>query len=342
MPFLQGDLYVNQPLTRSAVSGMQKAENFVAPTAFPRLIVDKPSGIYHKWNLADLNRNEMQARAENAPARVANFGKSDATYSVPTESLAYDLNDTARKAASAALDPSKVIPRVLLYKALIRLEHMLATKCFVSTGWYRTVTGNASDSVTEGTTSTRKRWTDTSSNPIAQILQEKEYQSKLTGFEPDGLIFGRKAWTAFRTHPTVLATLSGTVGGIRSAPATLVEVAAILELKYVRVSSAIYNQNGAGLTASNARIVPEESALLYYRGADGDDPGEWNDDMPVGATSQVWQDGAGNREGLRIRTFRDEKAGAGGSDHSEIDTFRDYGVVTPEMGTLFEDMTDGI
>ena len=78
---------------------------------------------------------------------------------------------------------------------------------------------------------------------------------------------------------------------------------------------------------------------LYYRGAQGYDPGEWTDAMPVAATCQVWADGAGNREGLRIRRFRDEKAGPGGSDHSEIDTFRTCGVVTSQMGTLFEDMT---
>lgn len=338
MPFLPGNLYVDVPLSRAAVAGMQKADSFVAMMAFPRLIVDKPSGIYHKWLLADLNRNEMTARADNAPARVATFGKEDATYSVPTESLAYDLNDTTRAAASSALNPAVVIPQLLGYKALIRLEAQVAA-LFSSAVWYRTVTGGASDSVTEGPTSTRKRFSDTSTDPIAAFLQEIEFQSKLSGFEPDALMFGRKAWTSFRTNPYVLASLSGTGGVIRNRPATLEEVAALLGLRWVGVSKAIYNSAGQGLAASNARIVPEDSALLYYRGAQGDDPGEWTDAMPTAATCQVWADGAGNREGVRIRRFRDEKAGAGGSDHSEIDTFRTCSVVTSLMGTLFEDMT---
>ena len=42
MPFLPGNLYVDQPLSRAAVAGMQKADSFVAMMAFPRLIVDKP------------------------------------------------------------------------------------------------------------------------------------------------------------------------------------------------------------------------------------------------------------------------------------------------------------
>jgi len=339
MPFLPGNLYVDQPLTRAAVAGMQKAENFIAPFIAPRLIVDKPSGLYHKWLLADLNRSEMVARADNAPARVATFGKEDATYSVPTESLAYDLNDTVRAAASAALDPAVVIPQLLVYKALIRLEAMVASTMFASGSWYRTVTGAASDSVTEGTTSTRKRFSDTTGDPIPALLQEIEYQSKLTGFEPDALAFGRKAWTSFRTNPYVLASLSGTGGIIRNRPATTEEVAALLDLKWVGVSKAVYNSAGQNLAASNARIVPEDSALLFYRGAQGNDPGIWTDSMPVAATCQVWAAGAGNNEGVRIRRFRDEKAGAGGSDHSEIDTFRTYGIVTSQMGTLFEDMT---
>jgi hypothetical protein len=339
MPHLPGDLYTDAPLTRAAVAGFQKAENFIAPFMVPRLIVDKPTGIYYKWLLADINRSEMQRRGDLSPAAVASFAKEDATYRVPTESLAYELNDTARKAAASALDPSKVIPKMLGYKALLRLEKMLADKLFLAANWYRVVTGAGSDSVTEGTTSTRKRFSDTSTDPIKAVLQEIEFQSKLTGFEPGAFAFGRKAWTSFRTNPYVLATLTGTTGIVRTAPATTEEVARLLDLKWVGVSKAIYNTAGQGLAASNARIVPEDSALLFYRGASGSDPGTWNDDMPVAATCQVWAEGAGNNEGLRIRRFRVETAGAGGSDHSEIDTFRDYGVVTPEMGTLFEDMT---
>lgn len=339
MPFVPSNLYYDQPLTRAAVAGMQKATNFVGMSAFPRLMVDKPSGIYHKWTLADLNRNEMTVRAPYAPAQVATFGKSDATYSVPTESLAYDLNDTDRAAASAALDPSRVIPRALGYKALLRLESMVAA-LFSSASWYRTVTGGASDSVTEGTASTRKRFSDATNDPIVAFLQEIEYQGKLTGHEPDAVLFGRKAWTSFRTNPYVLASLTGTGGVIRNRPAMPEEVASLLDLNFVGVSKAIHNTAKQGLAATNARIIPEDSVLLYYRGGNaGADPGEWNDDMPTAAACPIWADGAaGNREGVRIRRFRDEKAGAGGSDHSEIDTFRTVAVVTPEMGTLFEDM----
>lgn len=342
MPFLPGDLYTNAPLTRSAVAGWQKATSFVAPFAFPRLIVDAPSGIYYKLLLADLNRQEMAARGPTSPAQVAGYAKEDATFKVPTESLAYELNDTTRKASAISLDPSKTIPKLLVYKALMRSEAMVGA-LMSSSLWYRTVTGDAANGISEGTTSTRKRFTDTTHDPIAAFVQEIEFQSKLSGFEPNALIFGRKAWTGFRTNPYVLASLIGTTGIVRTKPASKQEVADLLGLAYVGVSAAIYNSAAQGLTGVNARIVPEDSALLYYRGeSTGDDPGIWNDEMPVAAASQVWSEGAGNDEGLRIRQFRVETAGPGGSDHSEIDTFRTWGVITSVMGTLFEDCTTGI
>lgn len=339
-PSLRGDLYTDIPMTRAAVAGLQRPGNFVAPFAFPRMKVEKPSGIYYKWLLADLNRSEMVKRGDYSPAPVAGFGKTTATFAVPTESLAYDLNDVARIASDQAIDPSQMIPALLAYKALLRMEAMVGA--LVDTGnWYRAVTCTTNtDSVTEGATSTRTQWSNTSSNPIKQIVEECEFSGKLTGFEHNALLFGRKAWTSFRTHPTVLATLTGSVGSIRRAPATLEEVRTILDLQWVGVSKAISNTANQGATASYSRLVPEDNALLYYRGeAQGDDPGQWTDNMPIAGAWQVWEAGAGNPQGISIRTFRKEDAGPKGSDHSEIDTFRTASVITSEMGTLFIDVT---
>lgn len=336
---LPGDLYTDAVLTRGAISNFQKSTRFVAARAFARMIVDKPSGLYDKIRTGDLNRDEMAARATNGTAARAEINYDQSTYKVPTESLAYSLNDTARKAASAQRDPSKSIPKILALKALIRLERMLAAKIMISGSWYRTITGGASDSVSAGASSTRKRFSDSSTDLVKAILDEASFMSDVAGEDPDAMLFSRDAWISFRTNDSVVAALN--VAGVpvsRNRPATEQEVASLLELKWVGVSKATYNTSPEGVAASNAKIVPAGTALLYYRGADGDDPGVWTDDMPVAAACQVWADGAGNQEGLRIRRFRDEKAGAGGSDHSEIDTFRDYGVVTPEMGTFFTGM----
>lgn len=338
---LPGDLYTDAVLTRAAVANFQKDARFVAAKAFPRMVVDKPSGLYDKVKTADLNRDEMEKRGPNSTAAVSKVGYEQATYSVPIESIAYELNDTARKAANVSRDPSKIIPRILALKASIRLERMLAQKfmTLATSPWYRTVTGGASDSVSAGASSTRKYFNSTSTDLVKAVLDEASEMSDNCGQDPDAMLFSRDAWIAFRTNDSVLAAL--TVAGVpvsRNRPATTQEVASLLELSYVGVSKATYNTALANLNESNAKIVPAGTALLYVRGADGDDPGEWTDEMPVAGACQVWADGAGNREGLRVRRFRNEMAGSGGSDRSEMDTFRDYGVVNAKMGTFFTGM----
>lgn len=338
---LSGDLYTDAVLTRAAVANFQKDMRFVAAKAFPRMIVDKPTGLYDKVKTADLNRDEMEARGPNAVASVAKIDYEQATYAVPTESIAFEINDTTRKAANVSRDPARVIPRVLALKGLIRLERMVANKfmTLASNPWYRTITGGASDSVTTGTSSTRKYFNSASTDLVKAILEEATEISDQCGQDPDAMLFSRDAWIAFRTNDSVLAAL--TVAGVpvsRNRPATTQEVASLLELSWVGVSKATYNSAQKGLAESNARIVPPGTALLYVRGSDADDPGEWVDEMPVAGACQVWADGAGNREGLRIRRFRNEMAGSGGSDRSELDTFRDYGVINNKMGTFFTGM----
>lgn len=343
---LPGDLYTDAVLTRGAVTNWQKDRRFTAGKAFPRMVVDKPSGLFDRVKTEDLNRDEMAARGTNSPAAIAAVGYSQSQYSVPTESLAYELNDTARKAANATRDPAKIIPKVLAYKAAIRLERQMAKKFFGADGtaipWYRTVTGGASDSVGAGTASgTRKYFNSTSTDLVAAVLEEAGLMSDKAGMDPDAMLFSRDAWLSFRQNDSVISALN--VAGVpvsRNRPATLMEVAALLELDWVGVSKATYNTAQKGATESNAKIVPAGTALLYYRGAGAsDDPGQWVDEMPVGGACQVWTDGAeGNPEGMRIRRFRNEMAGSGGSDHSEIDTFRDYAAVTPELGTFFTGM----
>ena len=341
---LAGDLYYNPLLTRAAVTNIQNDKRFTAARAWPRMIVDKPTGLYDKVKTGDLNRDEVEARGQNSPAAIARVGYERGTFSVPTESLAYDLNDVAVKASNVTRNPARIIPRVLGVKGSIRLERMMARKFLGADGqsipWYRTVTGGASDTVNAYTSAGTRKYFNSSTDLLVAVLEEAGYISRKAGMDPDAMLFARDAWLAFRTNDSIIAALN--VAGVpvsRNRPATTAEVAALLELSYVGVSKATYNSAPKGITESNAKIVPDGTALLYVRGSEGDDPGEWNDEMPVAGACQVWRDGAnGNPEGIRIRKFRDEKAGSGGSDHSEMDTFRDYGTVNAKMGTFFTGM----
>jgi len=336
----RSDFHTDIPLTNVAVSRFQSMTNFVGPFAAARLPVNALTGIYYKWNMAAINRDDMHARGDNDRARETQFSKTDATYKIPTKSLAIKLNDIVQRNSNVQVKPQDLVPKVLSYKAALSLEGQLAS-LFQSANWFRTVTGTAGaeSGTTGGATGALKKFSDTAYDPLPRLAQEIENQGKLTGIEPTGMIFGRQAWRALRYHPEIRAALqSGGSPVVRNRPASLEEMARLLELEWCGVSKAISNTAGLNEAADNDYLIPGDSALLYYRptmAAGSDDPGMYNNDEPTALARIVYPDGAGNEFGIRIRALRDDFAGPGGSDHWEIDSFNGYHVVTPEMGTLF-------
>lgn len=339
----RNDFHTDIPLTNVAVARFQRMQNFVAPYAAARLPVTALSGLYDKWDMAAINRDDMHERGDNDRARETTFVKTQAQYKIPTKSLAVKLNELVQKNSNVQVNPRTMVPRVLSTKAAINLERQLAS-LFDSTKWYRTVTGTAGSETgtTGGTTGALKKLSDTSVDPLPRIANEIQVQGKLTGTEPQAMIFGRSYWRALRYHPEIRAALSSNGTPIvRNKPASLQEMAMLLELEWCGVSKGIHNTAGLNLPAANDYIVPEAAALLYFRPTStegSDDPGSYTNEEPAALARMVYEEGAGNADGMRIRALRDEFAGPGGSDHWEIDSFNAYHVVTPEMGTLFLEM----
>jgi hypothetical protein len=333
----KGNYYTDVPASNVAISRFQSDMNFVAPYAAARLEVNKLSGLLDAWDMARINRDDMQDRGDNAPAKETQFVKTQSNFKIPTQSVAVKLNDLVQETSDVHVKPQQLVGRVLANKALIRLETILAS-LFVSTAWFRTVTGTGVDAPNYGTAAgTRKKWNDLSLDPLPGIAEEIEMQGKLTGQEPTGMIFGRQAWRALRYHTAIRAALtSGTTPVVRNKPASLQEMAQLLELEWCGVSKAIVNTAGENLPATNNYIIPADAALLYYRPSMGaDDPGTYNNEKPAALARIVYPGGVGGESsGIRVRKLRDEFAGVGGSDHWEIDSLNTYQVLTKEMGTL--------
>lgn len=341
--FLPGSLYVDVPQTGVAVRRFQSDTNFLAPFMCPRVIVKKPIGKYTIVNMADLNRDEMAVRGPTAAANKSAWSYSLADYTTDARSLAYDLNDAAVAASDVERNPAILVPRVLAYKALIHTERRLASTFFTSSAWYRTVTGAGSDSGTEGTTTmNREWWSDSASDPVTAITEEMRIQAKLTGRKPTGLAMGSKVFQVLRNHPKVKAQITSTISpGITLGmprPAGIDELAKLLGLQWCGVSEAIYNTAVEAEAASNSYIVNETDCLLFFSATAGEKDGDGmmtvESDEPTALARFVWN-GVASDEGIQIRTFRDEKAGPGGSTSSVIDVYNGFGVVTSQCGTYF-------
>lgn len=347
--FLPGSLYVDVPMTGVAVRRFQSDARFLAAVMCPRLIVKKPSGLYTVVSMADLNRDEMAPRGPTAPAERAAWGYSNATFSTDARSLEYDVNDAAQAASDVERNPDVIIPRVLAYKALIHTERRLATTFFSSAAWYRTVTGASSDSGSEGTTTMDRLYFDNENADIVEaITEEMRLQSILTGMMPTGLALGSRLWHKIRNSAKIKSQIVGLAGGsignaviAMGRQALLPEFAALCGLQWVGVSEAIYNSAGENQTATNALIVPQDDAVLFYSAtagqADGDAMMTVDSDEPTALARFVWN-GVASGEGIQIRKVRDEKAGPGGSFANIIDVYNGFGVITPECGTYLTGM----
>lgn len=331
--------YIDAPQTNMAVRRFQSNTNFLAPFLAPMQPVLKPTGQYWAWKMGDLNRDEMESRGPSAPPKVGSFNSVLQNFSTDARSLAFDLNAARAAAADVEIDPETMIPNALAYKALLHAERRLSSAFFASGKWHRTVTGAASTGTDNGTTQNVLYLDDAGQDPIEFFGAEIQKQGKLTGFEPVGLAFGRRLWHKVRNHAKVRATLtSGSTPVVRNRPASLDEMASLLELGWCGVSKAIHNTALEGETPSNDYIVPQDAALLYFAPTVGEENASAqmvpNGDKPSALARFVWN-GVASDQGIQIRSYPEPNAGPGGSHRHVIDVYNGYGVVTPEMGTLF-------
>ncbi|TMQ14248.1 MAG: hypothetical protein E6J90_27205 [Deltaproteobacteria bacterium] len=342
--FFPGSLYVDYPQTGIAVRRFQTDTNFLAPFIAPRQVVKKPSGLYTVWRMSDLNRDELKARGPSAAPATGAFNRDLATFTTDARSLAYDLNAAAQAGSDIDSDPETVIPMALGYKLLISAELRVASTFFVPGAWYRVVTGTGGAEApgAEGSAAGTRRYVDDAAlDPVTMIGDEIRRQGLLTGQDPIAMVFGRRFWHGLRNNPKVRAQLvTGTTPVIQQRPASLEQMAMLLELQWCGVSKAIYNTSLENEQPSNRLIIPADSALLYFApGAGGKDVDAQLNvgvEQPSALARFVWEGVA--MDGVQVRRFPDQNAGPGGSMRSVIDVYHGYGVVAKEMGTLFQSM----
>lgn len=352
---LYGALYADVPQTGVAVRRMQSDARFITLRAVPVLIVKKPSGLYTVFNMGDLNRDEMQARGPTATPQIGGFRKSKAAFDTDARSLAYDLNDAEAAGADVEENPETTIPRVLAYKANIHLERRMAGKFFgAAHPWYRTVTGAGADNAGTATAKDRLYLDNANADPVEALNDEIRILEILTGMSRMDmcLMFGNRVWHKVRNHAKVKSQIVGLAGSaIGNAVVAMArqadpdEFARLLGVKKVFVSTAIYNAKAMNSDATevpdNQPIVPQDEILLYVNATAGEENGDalmtLQSDTPSALCRPVWN-GVASAQGVQVRKYRDENAGAGGSWRHVIDVYNGMQSVSTECATIFRGM----
>ena len=341
----------NPIATRQALEYFQTDTRFTSVLDVPTIKVDVPSGKLAIVNQDDINRDEVMLRAQqHSEAEKGTLGFNYVDYSTDARALEYDVSAAiqAQVAGEVGTSLNQLVPRVLALKGNIHTETRFAA-LWTSGSWYRTVTGAASDSASEGTTAmNRAYWNDPTKDPIPGLRAEKRIFLLRAGMMPTHLRLGYRAFEALAAHPLVRAQVAlMVVGGNAIAAQTLIanemQLSQLLGLK-VSVASGIKNTAKEGLTATNEFIIDQNDALMTF-----DTPGEFsatagvdggppvvNMAQPVGFARVIWT-GIGPA-GFQIRSFPRPEIGAGGSMAHVLDIFNGFVIINSKFGTFFNNM----
>lgn len=308
------DVHVDGLLTQMSVGYVQADTNFVADRVFPRMGVAKRSDLFATYDRGDFFRDDFQRRGVASASAGIGYSVSNDRYDCEDWALHIDVDDRLVANADDPFRPMEDAARVLTQKELIKREIEWASAFFATGVWGTDVTG--------GTNFTA--WDDAASDPIGDVMTGQETIQGNTGIIPRTLVMNLLGWNALRQHPDIIARISG--GATPGGPAVAMEsqVAAVLGVDRILMSSAVRNTAQEGLTDSFSRIAGNHALLCHVA-----QPSVLT---PTAGITFVWSGYIGSAEGRRVKRWRIEEIE---SERVEIQANWDQKVVASELGYFF-------
>lgn len=323
---------VNQALTGVSVAYIQDNSRFIASRVFPNVPVDKQSDLYYVWNRSDFNRALARKRAPSTESAGMTLRLSTETYYAHVWALHIDIDDQARANWDNQFDQDKIATRSLTNSSLLSREVDFATN-FLKTGvWGSDVTGVASG---PGANQALK-WSDASSDPIADVESGMQSILQKTGFEPNTLTVGYNVFNKLKNHPDIIDRVKFTqnIGANGAVKVSEQALAMLFGVERMFVIKAIQNTAPANVDTptaeTNVFVGGGNDALLTYSPADA------GPETPSAGYTFSWRGliGAQN-EGVRIKRFRME---AIESDRIEAEMAYAQKIVAPELGYFWDEI----
>jgi hypothetical protein len=304
------------PLTQISIAWMQDADEFVASKAFPTLPVEKQGDRYYVYERSFFYRNEMKPRA---PATESEGGgwevDNTPTYFCDPYALHKDIDDQIRSNADPVINMDRDATEYLSLQAKLNQEILWAAEYFTTGVW---TGGTGGTDITPSTL-----WDASGGDPIGDIDLEKEVVKSQTGYTPNLLVLGARAFRGIKNNSDVVDRIKYTQKGI----VTLDMMAGLFGVDRVMVAGGVRNSAAEGVTPSYDFIAGSNDALLVYAAPR---PSLLH---PTGGYTFSWTGylGAGP-EGNRISRFRMEHLK---SDRVEIEQAFDQKLVSSVMGAFF-------
>lgn len=252
MPIPTSQLHVDAIL--SNVSVKYTNDELIADAIFPPVIVDKRSNKFFTYTKKDVYTvfDPTMGPKDRAPRIDWSVGTDN--YSVDDFGFEDIVANSDDRNADAPLDLQIDTTITLTERILLFKERQVANIAFAS-GTY-----GSSNKATPGVKWGNPASAGTSSDPVLMILTAID---ALYGVGPFYIAFGQRAWLNFRQHPSVLAAIQFSSGGVAVDKG---QVATFFEAAGVYVGKARINTANRGATQSDSRIWDDH--VLIYRRAD--------------------------------------------------------------------------
>lgn len=314
-------VHVNRPLTNISIAFIQQQSMFAAGQVFPMVPVESKSDLYYIYDKADMHRNDMLPRAPGTESAGSGFGTSTDNYNCAVYSLHKDIDDQIRANADDPLDLDTAATQFLIGQSLIQREATFAQRFMAQSVWSFDYEGVASGP----TGSQVLKWTNSASDPVAQVKAATTAIHKATGFRPNTLTMAQDVRDALDTNPSIIDRLKYGQTAPGAVVVTDADLARVFGLQRIIVSGAIINNAKEGAAASNDFVIKGGALLTYSAPA----PSLM---APSAGYVFTWRGLLGNNEGVAVRRFRMEHLR---SDRVELDLAYDQKKVSADLGAYF-------
>jgi len=297
------DLHIDGYLSEIALN--YRPQGMIGDMIAPIVNVDKETNVYPIFNRGEAFAIEDTSRSRSQEARRVTRSVSSASYVAKNYALAYDLPIEDRANMDAALQ----------FELEAGAGRYLQDKLFLD--WDRRVlslVGSASNVATGFLTGSS--WTAASNpgDPISMIWKAMEQQQSLTAQKPNSLLFGWRAWNAFRRNVNARNFVTGTNNG--GGAVTRQNAQAAFEVDRLIVAGAFYNTTNEAQAAALSNNPLHDAVLLYYAplSPSRETPSfmysfRWTNPLlgvPMAVTRYPY-DARRQVEGVQVQYYQDEK-----------------------------------
>lgn len=297
----QSDLHIDQPLTNVAVAWFFDQQADSLTDIFPELPVDKRSDLYRKYGKSEWRKSRAQKRAPGTETVGTGWHVDNDQYFCEVYGVHVDIDDQTRANADSVWNLDRDATRLVTGDLLIQREQLWCANYFQNGVWSTTYTGVASNP----TTGQFLQWDQTSSDPLKFMTSIVPPFKLLTGRNISFGVLGVDVWTALANHPAILDRIKYTEKGV----VTLDLVAAFFNVPKLKVAWAsqatgpeIPDVKNQDANATYSFIANTKAALFGYA------PKSASTMEPSAGYTFTWKGyGAQNKQGLTVRTFRQEQ-----------------------------------